>query len=158
MTDFYTLLAYIQNDKRDGDILGQIDNILKTPEQIKTNEITDMIITDDVDEFAEGKNEENVVENFKEPKKNKRRIHIPDAEIKKFHNRFYEDSEEYYEPRKDQRYSHTTQSEDEEYPNTTPTKNRRQPNRRQDKPKQTQSKPSNIKKNVKKNIQTTNRK
>lgn len=112
MSDYYTLLAYIQNANKD--ILTDLNNVIKTDKEIERGDITEMIITDDVDEFAEGKKKENIVENIKEPQKNKRRINIPDAEIKKFHYRYNENFEEYNEPS-------NRQPEPEPYTTSNPT-------------------------------------
>ena len=63
-----------------------------------SNDIREYNWSEQEDEFWDNTKKEAVVEEvMTKPKKNKRRINIPDAEIKHFHNRFFTDNEEYYE-------------------------------------------------------------
>lgn len=100
MSDFYTLYSYLQlNNKPQPDILASLGSITKTEEELKSNSIEDMIITDDVDEFINKTKKENIAQNITHPTKNKkRRINIPNAEIKQpNHYRFKENFEGYNE-------------------------------------------------------------
>ena len=146
MSDYYTLLAYIQNAKPDQDVLGSLNDIIKTENEMKTNDITDIVIADDVDEFAEGKKQQ-VVDNFKEPRKNKRRINIPDAEVKDFHYGYSENVEEYYES--DEYYPADTPEEFREYPTATPEEFREYPtdnfSKTEEYPSTTSTKPKTLK-------------
>ena len=60
-----------------------------------------------------------IQETIKNPKKNNRRIHIEDAQVKHFHNRFFTDDERYYEYSEGDQDPTDTPTEDEYYANTT---------------------------------------
>ena len=76
------------------------------------------------DKFWDGARKESVVEEvMKNPKKNSRRINIPDAEVKYFHNRFYTEDEGHYEhPERDQ---DTVETPIEDGYNQSPTQSQR---------------------------------
>ena len=84
------------------------------------NDIREYEWNEQEDKFWDGARKESVVEEvMKNPKKNSRRINIPDAEVKYFHNRFYTEDERYYEPSERNQDPTDTPTTDDNYPSTT---------------------------------------
>ena len=76
------------------------------------------------DKFWDGaRKETKIEETIKNPKKNNRRINIPDAEIKYFHNRFDTEDEGYYES--SEGYQDTDETPIEDGYNQLPTQSQR---------------------------------
>ena len=78
------------------------------------NDIREYEWNEQEDKFWDGAKKESVVEEVmqKPSKKNNRRINIPDAEVKYFHNRFYTEDERHYEPSERDQYIDETPIED----------------------------------------------
>ena len=110
MSDLYDLVQFGHMNPND-DVIQMLKQDFN---QEIPNDIREYNWNEAEDKFWDGgKKETKIAEVMKNPKKNNRRINIPDAEIKHFHNRFYYEDEGYYEP-----------SEREQDPIETPAKNR----------------------------------
>ena len=89
-----------------------------------SNDIREYNWNEQEDEFWENSRKDSkVAEVMKNPKKNNRRINIPDAEIKHFHYRFKTDDERYNEP--SQRYEDPAETHIEDGYNQLPTQSQR---------------------------------
>ena len=90
------------------------------------NDIREYEWNEQEDKFWDSAHKETkIVETIKNPKKNNRRINIPDAEIKYFHNRFYTDDERYYEyTERDQNRTPTPSENSNNHPSTQSERDR----------------------------------
>ena len=89
-----------------------------------SNDIREYKWNEQEDEFWDNtRKEAKIQEVIKNPKKNNRRINIPDAEVKHFHYRFFTDDERHNEPF--QRYEYSTETPIEDGYNQLPTQSQR---------------------------------
>ena len=89
-----------------------------------SNDIREYNWNEQEDEFWDNtRKESKIAEVMTNPKKNNRRINIPDAEIKYFHNRFFTDDERYNEYT--QGYQDPTETPIEDGYNQLPTESQR---------------------------------
>ena len=94
MSDLYDLVQFGHMNPND-DVVKHLKNDfdMQIPQDIREYEWNE-----EESNFWDGARKETKIEEvMKNPKKNNRRINIPDAEIKHFHNRFYYDDEGHYE-------------------------------------------------------------
>ena len=89
-----------------------------------SNDIREYNWNEQEDEFWDNtRKEAKIQEVIKNPKKNNRRINIPDAKVKYFHYRFFTDDERYNEP--SERYEYSTETPIEDGYNQLPTQSKR---------------------------------
>ena len=110
MSDLYDFVQFGHMNPND-DVVKHLKNDYET--DIIPMDIREYEWNEEEDKFWDGARKESKVEEvMKNPKKNNRRINIPDAEIKHFHNRFYTEDEGYYEPSQGDQDQDETQIED----------------------------------------------
>lgn len=118
--DLYDLVQFGHTNPND-DLIKHLKNDFDTE---ISNDIREYEWNQEEDAFWDGASKETKIEEvMKNPKKNNRRINIPDAEVKHFHNRFYNEDEGYYEhPERDE---DPTETPIEDGYNQLPTESKR---------------------------------